>query len=139
MSKLPKRVIVDITGKPFSCDAVKMLRARKPYSILDPEKPMSKAQLARHIGCHEQQILRWERLEQAKDYEKRSPRAVNIKKLALFFQVDPTVLLGLTWMFGEQADRYDEDVLGGIVKEDFCDKCGKYIGDIDKILKAREL
>ena len=136
----PKRILVDVTGKPFSGETLKMLRARKPYySMFDDERPISKAMVAKVIGCCDHQILRWERAGQRKDYENRSPRAISLKKLSLYFQVDPCEFLGLEWMFADQAERYDAEVIKGISAEDFCDTCGKYIGDIKTLMDIRGL
>ena len=128
-----KNVLVDVSGVAFSRDVFKSLRLHKPYSVVDQERSMSRTQLGKILGVHLQEITRWESKAEGSI---RIPRLENFKKIALYFQVDPLVLLGLTWMKNENAKRLLREIKGIDPYNDFCKVCGKFKGDSELILSS---
>ncbi len=127
-----RKILVDVNGLPFDGGLFRQLRLRRPYSMVALERPMAKEQVARKIGVSYQQVLRYERSGSDKG---QCPGAEQLKKIALLFQIDPSDLLGLSWFFDDYADDYCREEVSQDVLGNFCDYCGRYVGDEERIVK----
>jgi len=127
-----RKVLVDVNGFGFDGGVLRQLRLHRPYSPIVKDRPMAKEQVARKLGVSYQQILRWERSGSEKG---QCPGSEQLKKIALLFQIDPSILLGLTWFVEDYADKYCREEISQDVLGHFCDCCGRFTGDEERIVK----
>lgn len=126
-----RRLLINVSPDCFNGNILQQLRARKRYSAVGSEhskgNSASKRQIADKLGCHPQQIYRWERYPYAKDCN-AAPNLKFFKRICLLYQVDPMTLLGLKWIGKELAQDYTKEV-----EVEFCPFCGSYKGDINEV------
>ena len=126
-----RKILIDVAPDCFSGNILKQLRAKRRYSasglVHSKGNTASKRQVANKLGCHPQQLMRWERYPYGKDCN-AAPNLKFFKKMCLYFQVDPCVLLGLRWLGKELAADHTY-----MVDDEYCMMCGSYKGVVDDV------